>query len=74
MEVLNQGGLARLVNLPEEETSRQLFTRIWGVGSKTAVKLVQQGYRTFEDLRNAPKGTVRTTSVGVALQISYRCA
>jgi DNA polymerase/3'-5' exonuclease PolX len=53
-EYLSTGKISRLVNLEEQnaETKKvlDLFTSFYGIGTKTANKFYNEGYRTLEDL------------------------
>ncbi|XP_015203113.2 DNA polymerase lambda isoform X1 [Lepisosteus oculatus] len=50
-EILESGNLRKLDHIGESVPVLELFTNIWGVGSKTAQMWYQQGFRTLEDIR-----------------------
>ena len=70
VEIVETGTLSRLETLDTpEERARQLFVKIWGVGSASANKLVDQGHRTLEDLKIAdsadPRVLTRVQKIGL---------
>ncbi|KAM8911869.1 DNA polymerase lambda isoform 1-T1 [Lycaon pictus] len=52
VEILESGHLRKLDHISESVPILELFSNIWGAGTKTAQMWYQQGYRTLEDIRN----------------------
>ncbi|XP_075946683.1 DNA polymerase lambda [Anarhichas minor] len=50
-EIMESGHLRKLDHLGEAVPVLELFTNIWGAGTKTAQLWYQQGFRTLEDIR-----------------------
>ncbi|XP_026216502.1 DNA polymerase lambda [Anabas testudineus] len=50
-EIMESGHLRKLDYIGEDVPVLELFTNIWGAGSKTAQLWYQQGFRTLEDIR-----------------------
>ncbi|XP_059209411.1 DNA polymerase lambda [Centropristis striata] len=50
-EIMESGHLRKLDHIGEAVPVLELFTNIWGAGSKTAQLWYQQGFRTLEDIR-----------------------
>ncbi|TNN71224.1 DNA polymerase lambda [Liparis tanakae] len=50
-EIMESGHLRKLDHLGEAASVLELFTNIWGAGTKTAQQWYQQGFRTLEDIR-----------------------
>nr|XP_046261214.1 DNA polymerase lambda [Scatophagus argus]XP_046261215.1 DNA polymerase lambda [Scatophagus argus] len=50
-EIMESGHLRKLDHIGEAVPVLELFTNIWGAGTKTAQLWYQQGYRTLEDIR-----------------------
>ncbi|XP_031720380.1 DNA polymerase lambda [Anarrhichthys ocellatus] len=50
-EITESGHLRKLDHLGEAVPVLELFTNIWGAGTKTAQLWYQQGFRTLEDIR-----------------------
>ncbi|XP_051558720.1 DNA polymerase lambda isoform X2 [Myxocyprinus asiaticus] len=51
MEIMESGHLRKLDHIGEEVPVLEMFTNIWGAGTKTAQMWYQQGFRTLEDIR-----------------------
>ncbi|KAB5523548.1 hypothetical protein PHYPO_G00153790 [Pangasianodon hypophthalmus] len=51
VEIMESGHLRKLDQFGEAVPILEMFTNIWGVGSKTAQLWYQQGFRTLEDIR-----------------------
>ncbi|XP_054460620.1 DNA polymerase lambda [Anoplopoma fimbria] len=51
VEIMESGHLRKLDHLGEAVPVLELFTNIWGAGTKTAQLWYQQGFRTLEDIR-----------------------
>ncbi|XP_025736689.1 DNA polymerase lambda isoform X2 [Callorhinus ursinus] len=51
-EILDSGHLRKLDHISESVPVLELFSNIWGAGTKTAQMWYQQGFRTLEDIRN----------------------
>lgn len=66
-EILREGGLLRLKMLKTDEfdTIISSFTRIWGVGIKTARKWYQRGHRTIEDIETKVSGLTEMQKIGI---------
>lgn len=70
MEILNEGSLRKVAEVCDSEKVRtlDLFTRIWGVGAKTAEGFWAAGKRTLDDLRaNDMECLNRQQKVGLRL-------
>ncbi|XP_020822679.1 DNA polymerase lambda isoform X1 [Phascolarctos cinereus] len=52
MEIVESGHLRKLDHISDSVPVLELFSNIWGVGSKTAQMWYQQGFRTLEDIQN----------------------
>ncbi|XP_074089985.1 DNA polymerase lambda isoform X2 [Macrotis lagotis] len=52
MEILESGHLRKLDHISDSVPVLELFSNIWGVGSKTAQMWYQQGFRTLEDIQS----------------------
>ncbi|XP_057700720.1 DNA polymerase lambda [Corythoichthys intestinalis] len=50
-EIMESGHLRKLDHIGEAVPIMELFTNIWGAGTKTAQQWYQQGFRTLEDIR-----------------------
>ncbi|XP_029950997.1 DNA polymerase lambda [Salarias fasciatus] len=50
-EIMESGHLRKLDHIGEAVPVLELFSNIWGAGTKTAQLWYQQGYRTLEDIR-----------------------
>ncbi|KAF7218143.1 DNA polymerase lambda [Nothobranchius furzeri] len=50
-EIMESGHLRKLDYIGEDVPVLELFSNIWGAGSKTAQLWYQQGFRTLEDIR-----------------------
>ncbi|XP_071360977.1 DNA polymerase lambda [Trachinotus anak] len=50
-EIMESGHLRKLDHIGEAVPILELFTNIWGAGTKTAQLWYQQGFRTLEDIR-----------------------
>ncbi|XP_063740899.1 DNA polymerase lambda [Eleginops maclovinus] len=50
-EIMESGHLRKLDHLGDAVPVLELFTNIWGAGTKTAQLWYQQGFRTLEDIR-----------------------
>ncbi|XP_061685918.1 DNA polymerase lambda isoform X3 [Syngnathoides biaculeatus] len=50
-EIMESGHLRKLDHIGEAVPVLELFTNIWGAGTKTAQLWYQQGFRTLEDIR-----------------------
>ncbi|XP_003475070.1 DNA polymerase lambda isoform X3 [Cavia porcellus] len=51
-EILESGHLRKLDHISESVPVLQLFSSIWGAGTKTAQMWYHQGFRSLEDIRN----------------------
>ncbi|XP_012579091.1 PREDICTED: DNA polymerase lambda isoform X2 [Condylura cristata] len=51
-EILESGHLRKLDHISESVPVLELFSNIWGAGTKTAQMWYHQGFRTLEDIRN----------------------
>ncbi|XP_045658886.1 DNA polymerase lambda isoform X2 [Ursus americanus] len=51
IEILESGHLRKLDHISESVPVLELFSNIWGAGTKTAQMWYQQGFRTLEDIR-----------------------
>ena len=70
MEIINEGSLRKVAEVCDNEKVRtlDLFTRIWGVGAKTAEGFWTAGKRTLDDLRaNDMECLNRQQKVGLRL-------
>ncbi|XP_040848210.1 DNA polymerase lambda [Ochotona curzoniae] len=52
VEILESGHLRKLDHISESVPILELFSNIWGAGSKTAQMWYQQGFRSLEDIRS----------------------
>ncbi|XP_012873002.1 PREDICTED: DNA polymerase lambda [Dipodomys ordii] len=52
MEILESGHLRKLDHISESVPVLELFSNIWGAGTKTAQMWYQQGFRSLEDIRS----------------------
>ncbi|XP_005671453.1 DNA polymerase lambda isoform X2 [Sus scrofa] len=52
LEILESGHLRKLDHISESVPVLQLFSNIWGAGTKTAQLWYHQGFRSLEDIRN----------------------
>ncbi|XP_036592013.1 DNA polymerase lambda isoform X2 [Trichosurus vulpecula] len=52
MEIVESGHLQKLDHISDSVPILELFSNIWGVGSKTAQMWYQQGFRTLEDIQS----------------------
>ncbi|XP_074151486.1 DNA polymerase lambda [Sminthopsis crassicaudata] len=52
MEIVESGHLRKLDHISDSVPVLELFSNIWGVGSKTAQMWYQQGFRTLEDIES----------------------
>ncbi|XP_019063331.1 DNA polymerase lambda isoform X2 [Fukomys damarensis] len=52
MEILESGHLRKLDHISESVPILELFSNIWGAGTKTAWMWYHQGFRSLEDIRN----------------------
>nr|XP_020026834.1 DNA polymerase lambda isoform X2 [Castor canadensis] len=52
MEILDSGHLRKLDHISESVPVLELFSNIWGAGTKTAQMWYHQGFRTLEDIRS----------------------
>ncbi|XP_059254378.1 DNA polymerase lambda isoform X1 [Mustela nigripes] len=52
VEILESGHLRKLDHISESVPVLELFSNIWGAGTKTAQMWYQQGFRTLEDIRD----------------------
>lgn len=52
MEILESGHLRKLDHISESVPTLELFSNIWGAGTKTAWMWYHQGFRSLEDIRN----------------------
>ncbi|KAM6184186.1 DNA polymerase lambda isoform 1-T1 [Erethizon dorsatum] len=52
MEILESGHLRKLDHISESVPVLELFSNIWGAGTKTAQMWYHQGFRSLEDVRN----------------------
>ncbi|XP_012921562.1 DNA polymerase lambda isoform X2 [Heterocephalus glaber] len=52
MEILESGHLRKLDHISESVPILELFSNIWGAGTKTAQMWYHQGFRSLEDIRN----------------------
>ncbi|XP_068954875.1 DNA polymerase lambda isoform X1 [Petaurus breviceps papuanus] len=52
MEIVDSGHLRKLDHISDSVPVLELFSGIWGVGSKTAQMWYQQGFRTLEDIQS----------------------
>ncbi|XP_023402567.2 DNA polymerase lambda isoform X1 [Loxodonta africana] len=52
VEILESGHLRKLDHISESVPVLELFSNIWGAGTKTAQMWYQQGFRTLEDIRS----------------------
>ncbi|KAM8771623.1 DNA polymerase lambda [Acanthopagrus schlegelii] len=50
-EIMESGHLRKLDHIGESVPVLELFTNIWGAGTKTAQLWYQQGFRTLDDIR-----------------------
>ncbi|XP_049646826.1 DNA polymerase lambda isoform X1 [Suncus etruscus] len=61
MEILESGHLRKLDHINESVPVLELFSNIWGAGTKTAQMWYQQGFRSLDDIRHkAPLTTQQT--------------
>ncbi|KAL2769394.1 DNA polymerase lambda isoform b [Daubentonia madagascariensis] len=51
-EILESGHLRKLDHLSESVPVLELFSNIWGAGTKTTLMWYHQGFRSLEDIRN----------------------
>lgn len=61
VEILDSGHLRKLDHISDSVPVLELFSNIWGAGTKTAQMWYHQGYRTLEDIRN--KASLTTQQV-----------
>ncbi|XP_005403927.1 PREDICTED: DNA polymerase lambda isoform X2 [Chinchilla lanigera] len=52
VEILESGHLRKLDHISESVPVLELFSNIWGAGTKTAQMWYHQGFRSLEDIRN----------------------
>lgn len=52
IEILESGHLRKLDHISESVPILELFSNIWGAGTKTAQMWYHQGFRSLEDIRN----------------------
>ncbi|KAK1333529.1 hypothetical protein QTO34_005914, partial [Cnephaeus nilssonii] len=52
IEILESGHLRKLDHISDSVPVLELFSNIWGAGTKTAQMWYQQGFRSLEDIRN----------------------
>ncbi|XP_021505574.1 DNA polymerase lambda isoform X1 [Meriones unguiculatus] len=52
MEILESGHLRKLDHISDSVPVLELFSNIWGAGTKTAQMWYQQGFRNLEDIRS----------------------
>ncbi|XP_070288560.1 DNA polymerase lambda isoform X2 [Myotis yumanensis] len=52
VEILESGHLRKLDHISDSVPVLELFSNIWGAGTKTAQMWYQQGFRSLEDIRN----------------------
>ncbi|KAM5322341.1 DNA polymerase lambda isoform 2-T5 [Glossophaga mutica] len=52
VEILESGHLRKLDHISDSVPILELFSNIWGAGSKTAHMWYRQGFRTLEDIRS----------------------
>ncbi|KAF7482206.1 Hypothetical predicted protein [Marmota monax] len=52
MEILESGHLRKLEHISESVPILELFSNIWGAGTKTAQMWYHQGFRNLEDIRS----------------------
>ncbi|KAM6185878.1 DNA polymerase lambda [Rhynchocyon petersi] len=52
VEILESGHLRKLDHISESVPVLELFSNIWGVGTRTAQMWYQQGFRSLEDIHN----------------------
>ncbi|XP_023571420.1 DNA polymerase lambda isoform X3 [Octodon degus] len=52
MEILESGHLRKLDHISESVPVLELFSNIWGAGTKTAQMWYHQGFRSLEDIRS----------------------
>ncbi|XP_045217353.1 DNA polymerase lambda isoform X5 [Macaca fascicularis] len=52
IEILESGHLRKLDHISESVPVLELFSNIWGAGTKTAQMWYQQGFRSLEDIRS----------------------
>ncbi|XP_058399786.1 DNA polymerase lambda isoform X1 [Diceros bicornis minor] len=52
IEILESGHLRKLDHISESVPVLELFSNIWGAGTKTAQMWYHQGFRSLEDIRN----------------------
>lgn len=52
VEILESGHLRKLDYISDSVPVLELFSNIWGAGTKTAQMWYHQGYRSLEDIRN----------------------
>ncbi|XP_052516611.1 DNA polymerase lambda isoform X2 [Budorcas taxicolor] len=52
VEILESGHLRKLDHISESVPVLELFSNIWGAGTKTAQMWYNQGFRSLEDIRN----------------------
>ncbi|XP_036293750.1 DNA polymerase lambda isoform X2 [Pipistrellus kuhlii] len=52
LEILESGHLRKLDHISDSVPVLELFSNIWGAGTKTAQMWYQQGFRSLEDIRN----------------------
>ncbi|XP_025251991.1 DNA polymerase lambda isoform X2 [Theropithecus gelada] len=52
IEILESGHLRKLDHISESVPVLELFSNIWGAGTKTARMWYQQGFRSLEDIRS----------------------
>uniref|UniRef100_A0A5F9CEU8 DNA polymerase n=1 Tax=Oryctolagus cuniculus TaxID=9986 RepID=A0A5F9CEU8_RABIT len=52
VEILESGHLRKLDHISESVPVLELFSNIWGAGTKTAQMWYQQGFRSLEDIRS----------------------
>ncbi|XP_077461931.1 DNA polymerase lambda isoform X2 [Stigmatopora argus] len=63
-EIMESGHLRKLDHIGEAVPILELFTNIWGAGTKTAQIWYQQGFRTLEDIRTKANLT-NTQKIGL---------
>ncbi|XP_072476643.1 DNA polymerase lambda isoform X2 [Notamacropus eugenii] len=61
MEIVESGHLRKLDHISDSVPVLELFSNIWGVGSKTAQMWYQQGFRTLEDIQSKATLTTQQT-------------